>query len=91
MVRIVKLEPARDGKHKYIAHFDDGKKTRFGAFGMSDFTQHRDEARRLRYVARHKKDLRTNDPQRAGYLSMFVLWNKPTITESVADFNRRFG
>ena len=91
MPRIVKLEQARDGKHKWIAHFDNGKKTRFGASGMDDFTLTKDEEQKKRYITRHAKDLKTNDPTRAGFLSMFVLWNKPTIEESVRDFNRRFG
>ncbi len=91
MVKIVKLEKANDGKHKWIAHFDDGTKTRFGAVGYEDYTMHKDKERRDRYIARHKKDLETRDPKRAGYLSMYVLWNKPTIEESVRDYNRRFG
>ena len=91
MPRIVKLEPAKDGIHKWIAHFDTGKKTKFGAKGYQDFTQHGDEVRAERYRARHRKDLDTKDPTRAGYLSYYVLWNKPTLEASVADFNRRFG
>jgi hypothetical protein len=90
MVRIVKLEKANDGKHKYIATFDDGTRTKFGAYGMSDYTIHKDKDRKRLYELRHKKDLDTKDPRRAGYLSMFILWNKPTIEESLKDFNRRF-
>ena len=63
----------------------------FGAKGMSDFTKHHDNERRNRYISRHRKDLRTNDPSRAGYLSMFVLWNKPTIAGSIANYRRRLG
>jgi hypothetical protein len=91
MPKIVKLDPANDGKHKWIATFDNGKRTRFGAQGYEDYTQHRDPVRKASYLARHKRDLETNDPTRAGYLSYYVLWNKPTIAESVKDFNRRFG
>jgi hypothetical protein len=91
MVKIVKLEKANDGKHKYIAIFDDGTRTKFGAYGMSDYTLHKDKERKRLYELRHKKDLETNDPKRAGYLSMYVLWNKPTIEASIKDYNRRFG
>jgi len=35
------------------------------------------------------KGLKTNDYRRAGYLSLFLLWNKPTLKESVNDFNKR--
>lgn len=92
MPYIVKLEPANDAKHKWIAHFKDGKKTRFGAIGMDDFTITKDEEQRKRYRARHKKDLETGDPYRAGYISFFVLWGDSTsIRENVKEYNRRFG
>lgn len=91
MVKIVKLEQADDGKHKWIAYFDDGKKTRFGASGFEDYTQHKDNERRSRYRIRHKKDLETGDPHRAGYLSYWILWGDSTsIKENVKAFNQRF-
>jgi hypothetical protein len=43
-----------------------------------------------RYLKRHKKDLRTNDPMRAGYLSYYLLWNKPTLQESIKDYKKKF-
>jgi hypothetical protein len=64
-------------------------KTHFGAKGMSDYTIHQDIDRRNRYISRHLKDLDTGDPTRAGYLSMFVLWNKPSFDESVEDYKKR--
>ena len=93
MPRIIKLESAGDKKHKYIAYFADGRKTKFGAYGFEDFTTltHKDIERRDRYRVRHKKDLETKDPYRAGYLSYYILWNKPTLTESVKDYNKLFG
>lgn len=76
-------------RYKWRAHFSDGTATDFGAAGYSDYTLHRDRARRDRYIARHAKDLATGDPRRAGYLSMFVLWNKPSLQASVRDYRRR--
>ena len=92
MVKIVKLEQADDGKHKWIAFFDDGRKTRFGSYNMDDYTLTKDKEQRERYRQRHKKDLETNDPHRAGYLSYYVLWGDSTsIRQNVKDFNKRFG
>jgi hypothetical protein len=91
MPRIVKIEPANNGRNKWIATFDTGKTTKFGSFGQNDYTLTGNKEARERYRARHKKDLDTGDPTRAGYLSMFVLWNLPTISASVKDFNKRFG
>lgn len=92
MVKIIKLEPANDGKKKFIATFDDGKKTKFGAFGMNDYTITGDKDARERFRKRHAKDLETNDPQRPGYLSMFILWGDSTsLEQNVRAFNKRFG
>jgi hypothetical protein len=82
----------RDGK-KWMAIFDnDGRKktTHFGASGYPDFTLSGDvEAKKL-YMQRHKKDLDTNDPTKAGYLSYYLLWNKPTLAGSIRDYKKRF-
>ena len=61
----------------------------FGQRSASDFIKHKDRERRGRYIKRHLKDLRTGDPSRAGYLSMYVLWNKPSLQSSIADYKRR--
>jgi len=92
MNRIIKLEKANDGIHKWKAIFKDGKTTKFGASGMGDYTLTGDkEARRL-YRIRHKKDLDTNNPQRAGYLSYYILWGDSTsITQNMKSFNKMFG
>lgn len=91
MPRIVKLEEAGDGKHKWIAYFEDGRKTRFGAVGYEDYTQHKDKERRERYRSRHEKDLKTGDPYRAGFLSYYILWGDSTsIRANVKAYNRRF-
>ena len=65
------------------------KHTDFGAKGMSDFTKHKDKGRRGRYITRHTKDLQTNDPTRAGFLSMYVLWNKEGLRASISDYKKR--
>jgi hypothetical protein len=45
---------------------------------------------RDRYRTRHKKDLDTKDPTRAGYLAYYLLWNKETLTESIKDYKKKF-
>jgi hypothetical protein len=88
---LVRLEKANDGKYKWIAYFSDGSKTRFGAHGFEDYTQHKDSERRRLYRLRHAKDLKTNDPKRAGYLSYYILWGDSTnINENIKAYNKRF-
>ena len=75
----------------YDAERDKTKHTDFGATGYGDFTTTHDEAQRERYRTRHAKDLQTHDPTRAGFLSMYILWNKPSIAASIRDYKSKFG
>jgi len=91
--KIIKL---KSGKKKYEAIFELKTKDKikiikrkFGSLGMSDYTIHKDENRRNRYISRHIKDLKTNDATRPGYLSMYILWNKPSFKASLADYKKR--
>ena len=96
-IKLISIKPLKTGNKKYEAKFEvtnkNGKitkrSTKFGAKGMSDFTKHKDINRRDRYISRHKKDLRTKDPTRAGFLSMYILWNKKTFKASLTDYKRR--
>ena len=91
-IKLIKITKLKKGPKKYEAEFKKGNKIikrKFGAKGMSDFTIHKDTKRRDRYIKRHKKDLKTNDPTRPGYLSMYILWNKKTFKASLADYKRR--
>jgi hypothetical protein len=89
MLLLKKIEPSQHPKYKYIAYFNDNTTTKFGAKGYEDYTIHKDKKRRTLYITRHSKDLRTNDPRRAGYLSMYILWNKPTLQASIQDYKKR--
>ena len=69
----------------------DGKKTvPFGQKQASDFTLHKDPERKARYINRHKKNERWDDPTTAGFYSRWVLWNQPTLQKSVNDLNKKY-
>ena len=55
----------------------------------SDFTLHRDEERKQRYINRHEKRERWSDPRTAGYYSRWLLWNRAKLKESVDDLDKR--
>jgi hypothetical protein len=90
MVKLTKVVPSSNPDKKYDAFFDDGSKTSFGASGYKDYTQHHDKERRELYIDRHKKDLETHDPTRAGFLSFYILWNKPTLRAGIAAYKKMF-
>ena len=68
------------------------KITHFGEAGADDYTLTKDKERRRLYRERHKKDLATNDPTRAGYLSYYILWGDSTSRQNnIKAYKKRFG
>ena len=88
-MREVILQKSSNPKKKYDAYIE-GKKVSFGATGYSDFTQHKDEERKQRDIARHKVNQNWNDLTTAGAWSKGILWNKPTITDSIKSMEGKF-
>lgn len=97
-LKLIKIEKATDGVHKYVATFEVNGRERHTPFGAAknakgepytDFTIHKDYDHRDLYIQRHRKDLNTRDFTRAGSLSMYILWNYPSFSQSVKDFKRR--
>lgn len=84
------VKSPKPGK-KWRAVFNDGTHTDFGSAGMDDYTLTGDVSQRQRYRARHRKDLETHDPKRAGYLSWYILWGDSTSMEqNRRAYNRKF-
>ena len=75
---------------KYMA--TDGSKTvHFGDSNYSDFTKHRDEERKKRYIQRHSQEDHTiSNALSPAFLARNILWNKPTVEASIRDLNRRY-
>ena len=84
------IKPSRNPLKKYDAIIDGKKTVPFGQKGASDMTQHKSEERKSRYIDRHKKNENWTDPKTAGFYSRWILWNKPTLSESVRDTNNKF-
>ena len=84
------IEEVNESK-RFKAYIKDGTITRFGQTNpkTGTFIDHKDKTLKRNYIKRHLKDLETNDYTRAGYLSLFLLWNKETLKESMKDYNRR--
>ena len=94
-VKFVSLKEANDKKHKYIVSIMNEttkrlKNIKFGAYGMDDYTIHKDEKRKSLYDARHRVREDWTDPQTAGFWSKWILWNKKTIDASLKDTIKRF-
>lgn len=74
--------------------YDEAKKkiktTHFGASGYEDYITHGEMQRKMNYLNRHKEREDWNDYMTAGSLSRWILWNKPTLSESIKDYMNRF-
>lgn len=90
MTKLVSVRPSPVAGKKLRAVFDDGKSVDFGDAKYEDYRIHKDLKRKAQYIARHEKSEDWNNPQTAGALSRWILWNKPTLTESITDFRKRF-
>lgn len=94
-MKLLHIKPSDKSDKKYAATFqtDTGrtKTTHFGAAGMDDYTIKKDAAQRDRYRTRHAKDLTTNDPTKAGFLSYYILWGDSTSLQSnISSYKRKF-
>lgn len=91
----VKLSKSNIEGKKYTAIFYDNdrkkvKTSHFGSAGMSDYTKHKDDERKQRYLDRHRNNENWNDYMTPGSLSKNILWNKPTINASYNDYLKKF-
>ena len=91
MKQVIYLTPSKNKGKKYKVQIDN-KTVHFGAKGYSDYTMHKDNERKARYISRHKnneawtkKGIKT-----AGFWSRWLLWNKPTIGGSVKNIQSKF-
>ena len=66
------------------------KEVHFGSKGSSTFLDNQDEEKKKNYLARHKVNEDWSSPTTPGALSRWILWNKKTLSASIADFKKRF-
>jgi predicted N-acetyltransferase YhbS len=64
----------------------------FGSKGMSDYTINQDPNRKRLYIKRHKvrENWSKSGIGTAGFWSRWLLWNKPSLNESIQDIKKRF-
>jgi Family of unknown function (DUF5754) len=82
------IHTATDGDIKKIIHF--------GQAGAEDFTMHQDPERKERYVRRHRNIMlktggrAVDNVLSPAFWAMNLLWNKPTLTGSIADVRDKY-
>jgi hypothetical protein len=96
---VVELRKLKSGDKKFEAKFIDdktGKKlrtVRFGQFGASDYTQHKDKERMKRYITRHQKreDWTRAGKYSPGFWSRWLLWSEPSFADALKVTEKHVG
>jgi hypothetical protein len=88
------IKPSNNQNKKITAIIDDTKNNNkkiihFGAKLYEDYAHNKDEKRKKAYLSRHKHD-NFYDPLYAGFYASNLLWNKPTLKQSIVDTNRKY-
>lgn len=91
MTQKILLSKSNKPDKKYMVKVEN-KTIHFGQKGASDYTKHGDKDRKDRYIDRHKKNENWNKSglQTAGFWSKHLLWNKPTISNSIKNIESNF-
>jgi hypothetical protein len=77
-------------KKKFYIINDQNQKVYFGDSRYEDFTTHKDEERKQRYIARHKKNENFYDINSPSFWSRFYLWEKPTKKEAYENIKKKY-
>ena len=101
-MKLLSIKPSEKPTKKYVATYcmckgetkccdTDRKKVHFGAKNSNTYLDHKDEAKRKAYIARHKVNEDFNDPLTAGSLAKNLLWGSTTsLRENIKLFKKRF-
>lgn len=83
---------------KYMVRSPQGGLVHFGAVRpdgtfYEDYTKHKDIDRKTRYIQRHRgnENWGISGIHTAGFWARWILWNKPSLKDSITDTEKRFG
>jgi hypothetical protein len=99
MIKLLDIKKSTRNDKKLMAVFEingSQKTVHFGADGYKDYTLYYKEDpeiaedKKSNYISRHSAREDFENPITAGALSYWILWNKPTIEESIKDYKKHF-
>ena len=88
-MKLLSVKKSTRKDKKWMAEFDTDKVVHFGARGMDDYTLTKDKDQRERYRSRHASG-KTAKPDTADALAYYLLWNKPTLQESIKQYKKKY-
>jgi hypothetical protein len=93
MTVTVTLRKSPKIEKKWRATFETGQTVDFGRRGYSDYTRHKNHARMLRYLMRHRRRENWGPSGRytPGFWSRWLLWSKPSLSAAAKTTQRALG
>ena len=88
MERYILKKSDRKNK-KFMIIMNDNMKHHFGDSRYSDYTIHKDIERKNRYLKRTASQPQ-DDIHSPAFWALNLLWNKPTLKESIKDIEKKF-
>ena len=94
-IYLLKLSDRKDKRYQVYQIDSLDKKIKIGPVlhfgsGYENYTMHRDDDRKNRYLQRHRKNEDWDDLSTAGAWSKWLLWNKPSLKDSISDMMKKF-
>jgi len=93
MIATLTKSDRKNKKWKVVIENKKTKKTiHFGDSRFSDYTKHKNKSRMEKYVARHRKreNWTRSGIKTAGFWAKHLIWNKPSLQDSIKDIEKRF-
>ena len=85
------IKKSSNNNKKFDAIIDGKKKISFGDPKYKDFTKHKDNERKQRYIDRHKnEDWTKSNVASPAWMSRFILWEKPTLKGAIDNANEKY-
>ena len=83
------LVPSSRKNKKWMVIWMGGPNIHFGDSRYEDYTSHKDDDRKKKYLSRTASQPH-NDYKKPAFWARHLLWNKTTIVASIADVNARW-
>jgi hypothetical protein len=94
MIRTFFLSTSTRPEKKYMIYDYDNpdKVIHFGAKGYQSYPDHKNLLRKKAYILRHKarENWGKSGMDTSGFFSRWLLWNKPSLADSIKDTEDRF-
>ena len=89
---IIYISESGRANKKWKAEAEGQRTVHFGQRDAGDFTIHHDEAARKAYITRHSKpeNWGRTGVMTPGWLSRYLLWEKPSLAEAIAAASRKY-